>query len=83
MRKFNFFSSKSGAWILLAAILAVVFFSYYPVLKSDFVAWDDDVHVYENIDIRTLDLGQTEAKTAATQRRWDSRDLYQRLYLPR
>ncbi|MCK5014885.1 MAG: tetratricopeptide repeat protein [Candidatus Omnitrophica bacterium] len=56
MRKFNLPSSKSGVFILLAVILTVVFFSYYPTLKNDFVFWDDDVHLYENISVRTLDF---------------------------
>ena len=49
------FSSKTSTFILLAAILAVVFFSYYPTLKNDFVFWDDNTHLYENISVRVLD----------------------------
>ncbi|HQP10435.1 MAG TPA: hypothetical protein PKV41_03540, partial [Candidatus Omnitrophota bacterium] len=56
MRKLNVFSSQHAALILLAAILAVVFFSYYPSLKNGFVFWDDDVHLYENVSVQTLDL---------------------------
>ncbi len=56
MRKLTFFSSKSSVFILLAVILAAVFLSYYPALKNDFVFWDDDVHLYENISVRILDL---------------------------
>ena len=56
MRKLNLSSSQSGVFILLAVILAVVFFSYYPTLKNDFVFWDDDVHLYENISVRILDF---------------------------
>jgi len=41
---------------LLSLILIVVFASFRPVLKNDFVFWDDDTHVYENILIRTLDM---------------------------
>ena len=56
MRKFNLLSSKIPGFILLAVILTVVFFSHYPALKNNFVFWDDDVHVYENISIRSLDV---------------------------
>ena len=42
-------------FIILAAVLAVVFISYLPALKSDFVLWDDDVHILDNITIRGLD----------------------------
>ena len=56
MRKFNLSSSKIQGFLFLAVILTVVVFSYYPTLKNDFVFWDDDVHLYENISVRTLDL---------------------------
>lgn len=39
----------------LIIILAVVFLAYSPVLKADFVKWDDDVHLLDNITIRSLD----------------------------
>lgn len=48
-------SSKIRSSILLIAILTVVFFSYLPALKNGFVFWDDDVHLYENITVRSLD----------------------------
>lgn len=39
--------------ILLAAITFLV---YIPALYNDFINWDDGVYVYENLNIRTLDL---------------------------
>ncbi|MCK5178164.1 MAG: hypothetical protein KAR32_01430, partial [Candidatus Omnitrophica bacterium] len=56
MRKFNLSSSKIQGFLFLAVILTVVVFSYYPTLKNDFVFWDDDVHLYENVSIRSLDF---------------------------
>lgn len=47
--------NRSFAAFLFSAVLIVVFLSYLPVLKSDFVLWDDDVHLLDNISIRSLD----------------------------
>ena len=55
MSKLSISSSKVPVFIFLAAILAIVFFSYTPALKNGFVFWDDDVHLYENITVRSLD----------------------------
>ena len=54
MRKFKL--SSYGVVLLLAVILAVVFISYYPVLKNGFLLWDDDVHLTENISVQVLDM---------------------------
>jgi tetratricopeptide (TPR) repeat protein len=48
-------SPKIRTLIVLGAVLAVVFLSYSPAIKSDFVSWDDDVHILDNITIRALD----------------------------
>ena len=48
--------SRVRAALILAAILVITFVSYLPVLKGEFLLWDDDVHVLENITIRGLDL---------------------------
>ncbi len=40
--------------LYLAIILAITFFSYYPVLNNGFTNWDDDVHFIENVDVRSL-----------------------------
>lgn len=49
------FSLKIRTAAALTAILAVVLISYAPVLKSEFIFWDDDVHIFDNITIRSLD----------------------------
>lgn len=49
----QFFAKRSTC---LFFILLIVFISYLPVLKSDFLQWDDDVHVYNNILVRSLDF---------------------------
>lgn len=51
---------------ILAVILAVVFFTYTPVLKGDFLLWDDDVHVLENLTIRGLDLEHVQDMLTST-----------------
>jgi len=50
------FSGKlKTVFFTLPAILSIVFLSYFPVLKNDFVQWDDDVHLLDNISIQALD----------------------------
>lgn len=41
--------------ILLTAVITITFLCYWPALKADFVQWDDDVHILNNISIRALD----------------------------
>ena len=47
---------QSRIVLILTVILAITFVSYLPILKGEFLLWDDDVHVLENITIRGLDL---------------------------
>lgn len=49
-------ASRVHTVLILAVILVVTFVSYLPILKGEFLLWDDDVHVLENITIRGLDL---------------------------
>ncbi len=42
-------------WPILL-ILTVTFFLMSPALKNDFVAWDDDIHIYKNKNVLTLTL---------------------------
>ena len=49
-------ASKARTVLILAVILVITFVSYLPILKGEFLLWDDDVHVLENITIRGLDL---------------------------
>jgi len=43
-------------WIGAISVFLVVLFLYTPALKNDFVNWDDDACIYENIHIRSLDI---------------------------
>ncbi|MFH1359413.1 MAG: tetratricopeptide repeat protein [Candidatus Omnitrophota bacterium] len=40
----------------LIALLVIVFITFSPCLKNDFVNWDDGPHLFENIDVRYLSL---------------------------
>ena len=55
MSELSLSSSKIRNTCLLALILSIVFFAFLPTLKNGFVFWDDYVHLYQNIAIRTLD----------------------------
>ncbi|MCX6226061.1 MAG: tetratricopeptide repeat protein [Bacteroidia bacterium] len=46
--------SNKKEWLLVAFILFVTFLAFLPVLKSDFVYWDDDVNVTINPNVREL-----------------------------
>ncbi len=37
-------------------ILVMTFFVYFPTIKNDFVNWDDDVHLLNNLSVRSLDM---------------------------
>lgn len=43
-------------YILAIIVALITFIVYLPALQNDFVLWDDDVNVYENIHLRSLDL---------------------------
>jgi tetratricopeptide (TPR) repeat protein len=54
---------EAGQWwkdrntiLLLLSVLLVTFIVMSPSLKNDFVAWDDDINIYENQNIRSLDV---------------------------
>ena len=46
--------SRKWAVGLIVFCLAILF--YLPALRNDFVNWDDDIYVYDNPAIRTLDI---------------------------
>lgn len=48
--------SKTSIWPAALLIALVTFLVYLPALKNGFVNWDDDVYVYENLNIRSIDL---------------------------
>lgn len=41
-------------WIGIAAV--ITFIAYMPSLQNGFVNWDDPEHIYENINIRSVDI---------------------------
>lgn len=48
-------NTGSSKFATAAIISAITFFTFLPALKNGFVLWDDDINVYENIHIRSLD----------------------------
>ncbi len=48
-------TEKRRSWVVLAAVLLAVFVCYFPSLFSQFVNWDDEVHLLNNLSIRALD----------------------------
>lgn len=38
-------------------IVLITFITYLPALKNGFVNWDDNLYVYENLDIQALNVG--------------------------
>jgi tetratricopeptide (TPR) repeat protein len=50
----NFMARIKKDWIIAAAIMAVAFAVFIPVLKGSFINWDDDVNVYENLNVSEL-----------------------------
>ena len=42
-------------YVLPAAVAALTALCYLPALKNDFVVWDDDLYIYNNLHIRSLD----------------------------
>ncbi|MBK7762079.1 MAG: tetratricopeptide repeat protein [Bacteroidetes bacterium] len=41
--------------LFLWVVLAITFFTFIPSLQNGFVNWDDDVNIYENKNIQSLD----------------------------
>ena len=37
-------------------VACITFIIYFPALQNNFVNWDDSVYVYENQNIRSVDL---------------------------
>ncbi len=52
---------KRFIWICLALILAVVAVVYLPSLDNSFVNWDDDVHLLNNLSVRSLSFDNLKA----------------------
>lgn len=45
---------RRTAWLMTAVLVVAVFVTFFPVLRHEFVNWDDDVNVYENPNINSL-----------------------------
>lgn len=50
-------SNKAKTIVIRGAILCITFFTYFSALQNEFVNWDDNVYVYENPTIRSIDIG--------------------------
>ena len=44
------------AWIIALSVALLTVLVYLPALQNDFVNWDDDIHVYENDRIQSIDF---------------------------
>src|SRR4030043_367011 len=53
--RFSLYKTKIWAVAFLVALLAILI--YLPALKNGFVNWDDDLYVYENPYIQSIDFG--------------------------
>ncbi len=75
MTKMNFQANKSYLSSSIAGIVcaALVFIFYIPLLDFEFVNWDDDVKVYNNIYIQKLDWAFVQ---------WAFTEVYQASYHP-
>ena len=48
-------TKKYLTFVVIILILASTFFSYWPSLQNDFVNWDDEVHLLNNLSVRSLE----------------------------
>lgn len=55
MRK-NPLGNRTSVWLSAIFVALITFVIYLPALKNGFVNWDDDLYVYENINIESIDL---------------------------
>ncbi len=47
--------NRNITYSLAAAVAVATFIVYLPALRNEFVNWDDDIYVYDNPSIRSLD----------------------------
>jgi protein O-mannosyl-transferase len=47
--------ARNSTYYLAASIALAAFIVYLPALRNEFVNWDDDIYVYDNPHIRSLD----------------------------
>ena len=48
------FRLNVGIWAIIIFVITLMI--YTPTLKNDFVNWDDDIYVYENTNIQSLNI---------------------------
>ncbi|MGO9613009.1 MAG: tetratricopeptide repeat protein [Dissulfurispiraceae bacterium] len=49
--------SHAGRYLIVAALVATfTFLVYLPTLQNDFVNYDDDYYIYDNLHIRSIDI---------------------------
>jgi len=48
---------RLGKYYLAASIALITFIVYLPALHNEFVYWDDNLYIFENPNIRSLDAG--------------------------
>jgi hypothetical protein len=46
---------RVNLWATASLIAIITLFVYLPALENDFVNWDDEMYVYENPHIKTID----------------------------
>lgn len=59
-------SFKNRSVLIAVAVVLINFAVYWPALRGEFLLWDDDVHVLENITIRGLDLEHVQDMLTST-----------------
>lgn len=50
-------SNRTYIWLLAFFVAFITFTTYLPALKNGFVNWDDNLYIYENQNIQSLDIG--------------------------
>ena len=67
-------AQPSRLWMLSALLFAITLAAYLPVLRAEFLPWDDDLNILENVHIRAL---------TADNLHWMFSDIvYARRYMP-
>jgi tetratricopeptide (TPR) repeat protein len=61
---------KSRSWLFAAVVAVTTFVVFLPVLRGEFLMWDDDINIYENPHVRGVN---------APNLRWMFTDLQQAL----
>jgi lipoprotein NlpI len=51
-----FAKASKSPWLAAGIVSAITLAVFWPVLSADFVMWDDDIIIYENLAVRGLSL---------------------------